>query len=106
MNCIMIVFLVLWVIFHNTVGYYDPLSLCDKEGAINASWLYIEDKWYISSDLGYPNITWMIRAYFEDEPEVPAGKVAYKLVDLSKESLTEGKYRNQTYPHQSKHVCY
>ncbi len=82
----------IWVIFHNTVGYYDPLSLCDKEGAINASWLYIEDKWYISSDLGYPNITWMIRAYFEDEPEVPAGKVAYKLVDLSKESLTEGKY--------------
>ena len=58
----------------------------------NACWFYV-DKWYEISAQMYG--AWKIRALFEEneeEPVVPAGTVPYKLVDLSKESVTAGEY--------------
>ena len=79
-----------WIILSSESSY--PLSISNTTYTPNACWFYV-DKWYEISALEYG--AWKIRALFEeseDEPDVPAGTVPYKLVDLSTESLTEGKY--------------
>ena len=80
-----------WIILSSESSY--PLSISRTTYTPNACWFYV-DKWYEISALEYG--AWKIRALFEEEeedmPVVPAGTVPYKLVDLSKESVTAGEY--------------
>lgn len=79
-----------WIIMTSESKY--PMSFTENAYTANTCWLYV-DKWYEISALEYG--AWKIRALFEEneeEPDVPAGTVPYKLVDLSKESVTAGEY--------------
>ncbi len=79
-----------WIVMASKNSF--PMSFTKTRYVENACWFYV-DKWYEISAQMYG--AWKIRALFEeseDEPVVPAGTVPYKLVDLSKESVTAGEY--------------
>ena len=79
-----------WIVMASKNSF--PMSFTKTRYVENACWFYV-DKWYEISAQMYG--AWKIRALFEeseDEPDVPAGTVPYKLVDLSKESVTAGEY--------------
>ncbi len=80
-----------WIVMASKNSF--PMSFTKTTYTPNACWFYV-DKWYENSAQMYG--AWKIRALFEEEeedmPVVPAGTVPYKLVDLSKESVTAGEY--------------
>ena len=81
-----------WIVMASKNSF--PMSFTKTRYVENACWLYYNSSWYEISE-ALPAGAWKIRALFEeseDEPDVPAGTVPYKLVDLSKESVTAGEY--------------
>ena len=81
-----------WVILASEQSF--PMTATNTTYQANTCWVYWGGAWHEISEVLYEG-AWKIRALFEeseDEPDVPAGTVPYKLVDLSKESVTAGEY--------------
>lgn len=81
-----------WVILASEQSF--PMTATNTTYQANTCWVYLDGAWHEISEVLYEG-AWKIRALFEEneeEPDVPAGTVPYKLVDLSKESVTAGEY--------------